>query len=145
MDGTVADTHWCDTQFPKVIQRRSTPNNRGSETDSTDPKAPEPTAQELLTLARAQFYEAATNAMPTAVVDLITTARELLDAAQTADQAALRGATDDEISAIAQALSVTKRDLQDLGSTVADMRFGLARLVESVTEKFLTEVAGEGE
>jgi hypothetical protein len=143
VDGSVATKHWFDTQFPKTVQRRTKTNNRDSQTDPTAPKAPDPTPQELLTLARAQFYTVVTDAMPAAIVDLISGARELLDAAQAAEQAALHGATDDEVVAITKALSVTKTDLQMLAAMVADMRFGHPRPEESLTEKFLTDEAGE--
>ncbi|MFJ3909665.1 hypothetical protein [Streptomyces vinaceus] len=143
VDGSVATKHWFDTQFPKTVQRRTKTNNRDSQTDPTAPKAPDPTPQELLTLARAQFYTGVTDTMPAAIVDLISSAHVLLDAAQAAEQAALHGATDDEVLAITKALSVTKTDLQMLAATVADMRFGHPRPEESLTEKFLTDEAGE--
>jgi len=143
VDGTVATKHWFDTQFPKTVQRRTKTNNRDSQTDPTAPKAPAPTPQELLRLAHAQFYTAVTDTMPATVVDLLGSARDLLDAAQTAEQAALHGATDDEVTAITKALSVTKTDLLMLAATVGDMRFGHPRPEESLTEKFLTDEAGE--
>ncbi|MFF1268788.1 hypothetical protein ACFVZE_23440 [Streptomyces anulatus] len=141
--GSVATKHWFDTQFPKTVQRRTKTNNRDSQTDPTAPKAPDPTPQELLTLARAHFYTVVTDTMPAAIVDLITSARELLDAARNAQQPALHGATDDEVVAISKALSVTKTDLQMLAAMVADMRFGHPRPEESQTEKFLTDEVGE--
>lgn len=143
IDDSVATKHWFDTQFPKTVQRRPKVTGRDSETDPTAPKAPAPTPKEILTLARAQFYTAVTNTMATGVVDLVSSARELLDAAQAAGQAALHGATDDEVTALMKALSVTKTDLQMLAAMVADMRFGHPRPEESLTEKFLTDEAGE--
>jgi hypothetical protein len=145
VDGTVADKHWFDTQFPKSVKRRKSKKGRDSETDSSSPGKPDPTPQELLGQARVQFYSQAAIHTPTAVVELLSAARSLVDAAQNAGQAAaLGGVTEDELSAITQALTFTKSDLQNLIASVTEMRYGRVHIEESLTEKFLTE-AGDDE
>lgn len=145
VDGTVADKHWFDAHFPKTVNRRRSTKGRGSETDSSNPSKPDPTPQELLAQARAEFYSQAAIHTPTAVVELLNTARGLVDAAQNAGQtAALGGVTEDELGAITQALTFAKNDLQNLIASVTEMRYGRVHIEDSLTEKFLTE-AGDDE
>ncbi|MFJ9461643.1 hypothetical protein ACIRST_42055 [Kitasatospora sp. NPDC101447] len=144
LDGTVADKHWFDEQFPKTAKKKTPLKGRDSETDSSNPGKPDPTPQEALAEARSTFYSEATNHAPRAAVDLLEAAREFIAAAQHAGQNVTL-ADDEERGAIVQALVAAQSDIQNLLGTVAMMQFSLGHVQESQAEKFLTEASGDDE
>ncbi|MEU7719894.1 hypothetical protein [Streptomyces tibetensis] len=146
IEGTKADKSWFDMSFPKAqTKRTSTSTTRDSSTDGKTPQPPAPTPLEIFTDTRGRFYDAVTDELPTAVVEVLRTARSLLADAQAAGQTPLHGAVEQEIAALHRALAVVQGDVVMLKSAVIDMQYGHATIEESASEKFLTEASDSDE
>ncbi|MEU0213835.1 hypothetical protein ABZ281_01490 [Streptomyces sp. NPDC006265] len=146
IEDTKADKSWFDTVFPKAQTKRPpTFTLRGSSTDGTTPQPPDPTPLEIFNDTRGRFYDAVTGDLPTALVEVLKTARSLLSDAQEAGQRPLHGAVEQEIAALLRALSVVHSDVGMLKSAIIDMQYGNPTIEESASEKFLTEASDSDE
>ncbi|MER5424403.1 hypothetical protein [Streptosporangium roseum] len=144
VDGTRADKYWFDNQFPREITKRTPkPTNEPSNTDSTPPHQPEPSAAEIYDASREAFYLAVTSVLPTAMVNVLTEARELLTAAHGTGRTPLHQVSEDELKALHKALYAAQADLRMLKSAVADMQVGATIIDASESERFLTQAADE--